>query len=431
MSSVSRLRRPSQDQLISPQQGRKVLSPRASAALLRTPGHDCSTIKADNVAQKVMARLGHSLQRFAISFGWECLTVRGKTRYNGGRTYCGQGKCEAAHAALSPTLYDDKLQRVQKELEKSPFSVIKEISKLYLLRRFSLSETDKENLSHSSQEKRIKSFTEITGRLSRRQRKGSIADSSLEKTRNATYSNPRSSNRFDCYLERTLRKVEDELADECASHSKAPEEALAALIKVYSELLEKAVFHLEEEKKDMEEFSSAWDRLIEAQKALEKAKPSEKISTFKDYKSAITAYLDLYQTRQAHQKQGVSRQKSLMKALKQEQSLRLLKHIKGMNALDSDWFAKNQRHLKTSEKIVGCFQKAALDITLRHEEAQLQQNEMPRTAVEVHEFVKNTLGVKDSQGNLITPTKTPLGKELAETLRRPEELTCRTSLTFS
>jgi len=109
----------------------------------------------------------------------------------------------------------------------------------------------------------------------------------------------------------------------------------------------------------------------------------------------------------------------------------LLKHIKGMNALDSDWFAKNQRHLKTSEKIVGCFQKAALDIKLRHEEAQLQQNEMPRDAAEVHEFVKNTLGVKDPQGNLITPTKTPLGKTLAETLRRPEELTCRTSLTFS
>lgn len=399
---------------------RRVLTPGRTATLLRTPGHDCSTVHEGNTAQKVMARIAFSLQRFSIAFSWDCITSRGRTRFNGGGTRCGAGKCEAAHAALSPTLYDDKIKRIEEHLNTTPFDKLDTISQMYITHRFTLEAEHLKALSDENPKTRLGCFQRFVRRLSLRQRKGSIADTQLEKNRNATYSNPRASNRVDCYLEKCLRIKEDELAASCSENALEPEEALVQLLTEYERLLEMAKNNLEAEQNNLQLFEKAWQELLTCQAQLSVVRDDDAYhQTWTLYLQKANTYLTLYNSRNAKHEEGVPGHNALMKHLKQHQSpyvLKMLSHQEGLSAAQAKaWLVQHIKHLCIPMDREP-FAAAHLDVALRLKEVITQQSQLPNTRQELHAFVKSTLGIQNSQGAVITPSKEQMATMITELL---------------
>lgn len=418
-----RSRIPQQSGFYSPV-GRKVLSPSKTATLLRTPGHNCEEIAELNTAYKVMARLAFSLQRFTMSFAWECMTFRGRTRYNGGTTHCGHGKCEAGHAALSPTLYDNKLQLVHNELGINSFQELTLSSQTYMQVRFTLEPTDIQQLSDPDAAIRLKCFDRLVSHLSPRERKGSIVGSSVEFLRNATYSNPRDSNRVDCYLERHLRKIEDVLSSQCTSSDLEPEEALTKLIQEYKALLEIAHRNLREESVDIVRFQESWRGLIQSYENLLNQQDEEGYKdAFTEYLNQAQRYLKLYRARINTKQMGVPKQGALMDTLKRNQSPRVLEHViknppQGKQAIE-EWLQMHNKHLIVylADKE---FSEARVSIDRRCLEGSIQLQQMPTNHDQIHDFVKNNLSEELSEGGtLITPTKPEIVKIMSAVLTRP------------
>jgi hypothetical protein len=414
--------RSSLDEVVFSPVGRKQLTPSKTATLLRTPGHNCQEIVERNTAHKVMARLAFSLHRFTMSFAWECMTFRGRTRYNGGTTHCGQGKCEAGHAALSPTVYDNKLALVRSEFGMKSFQELKLSSQTYMQGRFTLAPTDIQQLSDPDIAIRLKCFDHLVSRLSRRARKGSIADSPLELLRNATYSNPRDSNRVDCYLERYLRKIEDVLSNQCTSGQLAPEAALTTLIEEYKNLLEIAHTNLKEEHESMITFQESWRGLIQSHAdLLNQQEDKGAHDALREYLDRAEIYLTLYRVRVNRKQMGVSKQRALMETLKQKQSPRVLADaIKnppaGREAIE-EWLKMHAKHL-IFYRADAEFTEARVSIDRRCLEVRIQLEQMPLNHDQIHDFVKYNLSEKpNEEGTLVTPTKEVIVKVANATFR--------------
>lgn len=391
---------------------RKILTPSKSASLIGQAGHHCDHVDEDSTLTKVQTRFAYSIHRFAMAFSWGCETSRGRTQYNGARAHCGVGKCEAAHAALSPTLYDDMLDRVSEQFKTKKFTELGEISKIYMEQRFALKEADITALSDQNSVNRSRTFKVIIKRLTPQERKGSFVGTSVEFQRNATYNNPKSSNRLDCYLERVLRTVEDNLAKKCQNKEVTPEEALLELQKEYNQLLDIAFHDLNKDNTRVLELHECWLALTKSQTAFQDIGDTTK---FKAYIQNVEAYIKAYDARKNEPLKGAPKLQAMMDYFRHKQSYHVLKGLLRENKISIDqakiYFSQNKHHLQISSEDEVKFEEGELEIRKRLDEVKIQKNAIDVPPLDLHYMFKSMFGTK--QGPIL---KTPSHNEVAQRL---------------
>ena len=90
--------------------GRKEIGTEQSASLTREPEHDCFKFDEFAAAEKAVRRIWGMYIRLCATFYLDCKTWRGKTELVGAVSHCGQ--CHGSHWCLTPSLYDDKIERI-------------------------------------------------------------------------------------------------------------------------------------------------------------------------------------------------------------------------------------------------------------------------------------------------------------------------------
>lgn len=398
----------------SPKSSRKILTPSKSATLTRSQTHDCETLDITHTTNKVATRLMHSLFRFSLAHVYQCTTWRGTTHLNGAKSTC--GSCEAAHAALSPTLYDDILQNIHDQLKSKNFNELNSALQSYLESRFDLSEDDKNKLACVKKEDREKHLSELMSRLTLQERKGSFVNTPTEHQRNATFENHRSSNKVDCYLEHHLRPLEDKLANECKTEEKTPIQALEELQKVHRELLEIALKNIKDEQLLLDDFHANFSQLITAEIVLD-AKSDDK--TFLAFKGHIEKYQKSYEAFFTKRK-GAPRFKSFNKLIDSEQSPYALQAIHTTNNLRSsrNRYEIYKRFLKNTSCIDDHFEAAQKELDRRAVEAENQLKILCQNTDDIKAMLKYQFGTKDDHGILRTPTKADIANALNPLLTR-------------
>lgn len=387
---------------------RKKLSPTKTATMTQDIGHNCLILNINNIFGKVTSRLIHSLSRFYISYSLSCTTWRGPTYLNGSSSTC---DCESAHAALSPTLYDNLLSAIVEKLQSKSLDQLDPQSQKYLSIRFKLTADDKTKLSSQTASKRTSHITHIISRLSSMEQQGTFVNTPTGYARNATYENPRASNRFDCYLEQHLRPLEDRLADECETGAKIPSVALQELTDEYKKLIDQAVVNLKKDTACINQLQTAFEKMLENQSKLEKDIDSTQALT--DYVSSVEEYLKAHQARFKQKVPGAPSHKQLNTHLDQTQSLYILKQV--VIHKSTEYFIENKRFLKTAINSKDKFKIATDDITTRTVEAEHQlkilSQQLPEDAKTMTKYL---FGKKDANGEVPTPSKEAVATTLLE-----------------
>ncbi len=392
----------------SPKLSRRILSPSKSATLVRPQTHDCESLETDHTINKVAVRLFHTLFRFSLAHAYNCTTSRGTTHLNGAKSTC--GGCEAAHAALSPTLYDDILKIVQKELGNKSLNELNHSLQNYLEARFSLSENDKQKLASEKKEDREKLLSELMSSLTLQEAKGSFVNTATEHQRNATFENPRSSNKIDCYLESHLRPLEDKLANECTIDVKTPIQALEELQKMHRELLEIALKNIKAKQLLLNDFHDSFTQLSDAEIRLE-AQADDK--TFIEFKDCIGKY-QLSRNAFFTKLQGAPNFNSFKRQINSEQSPHVLQKIAIIEDLLSSrkHYETYKRFLKNSPDTETLFTTTKTELERRALEAENQLKVLSQNTDDIKNMLKQQFGTKDNLGILKTPTKSDIAKAI-------------------
>jgi hypothetical protein len=398
---------------------RQLLTPSKSASLIGKTGHHCDHVDEESTLTKTETRLMYSIHRFAIAYAWGCTTSRGRTQYNGARAHCGISQCEAAHAALSPTLHDDMLQKVSEQFNTKTFSGLDEISKIYMQKRFAMNEKDMQSLDDQNGKTRLTNFQVIVKRLIPQEAKGSFVGTSVEFQRNATYNNPKSSNRLDCYLERELRGLEDQLAQECTDQTIDPEGAILRLQKKYDDLLSSASRDLTAASNRLVQLSKAWQDLITMQNKLQDSLSLLPSQPFADYIQRVKAYLKAYDVLKNQPLKGAPKLQTMMNYFRCQQSYYVLKGVERLGEANSDkgkdYFFKNKHHLKISNGDMAKFEEGILEIKKRLKEVEIQSEVIKSTPEDIHLMFKSMFG-KKQEAILKTPLQPDVAARLVETL---------------
>lgn len=398
----------------TPKKSRKPLTPSKSASRFEET-HNCKLLNTAHIADKVVARLILSLNRFALAYSFNCETKRGFTQLNGAISSC--GGCHAAHAALSPKLYDSILQVVRTTILEKGFNQLNPAEKGYLTKRFNLSEEDRQKLASEDSITRIETFDEHASKLSDSEKRSSFAGTSADHSRNATFENPISSNRFDSYLEAHLRPLEDDLAEQCCRGDKTPEQALLELQNKYRELLETAIINLHTDLNNLENLHEAWDLLIERQKGLENGS-----SIFSSYLEAVANYQTALQLRfQKPKLQGTPSLKWLEEYLKDNQSPQVLKDLFKI-VKPAVHFKLNKRFLKTPDDADQQFNKGKEEVERRLTEALHQLDHVQNSPDAVKRMLKYSFGERDSEGLVKTPDKSAMTRRFIELIPQKSDI---------
>lgn len=387
----------------TPVKSRAALPLDKTATRTRENGHDCTLVDTAILAEKVVARLFHSLTRFALDYSFNCETSRETTHINGDHSSC--GGCQAAHAALSCKLYDKIHQIAKASLQEKSFDQLPPAYQGYLNTCFKLTSDDLASLRSENTDERMDVFELHAELMDPRKKKMLFSGTSLEWERAGTYENPTSSNRFDCFLERHLRPIEDDLARRCSEGEITPVDALVELQDAYCNLVEKAIPNLKADLNSLKDLQEAWDKMIELQKEVTS-------QNFETYLEAVDQYLALYKSRFSKKTKaesiGIPSLDSLKSHLRDTQSYNILKNLqKNRNFL----FYKTSKHfLKTSQNASEEFSKAEKDIERRLIEAANQIDQLHHTRDQIEDMYKYSFGKQDNDGNLTLPTK----EEVAE-----------------
>ncbi|MDP1608881.1 MAG: hypothetical protein Q8L98_06170 [Chlamydiales bacterium] len=421
---------------------RGILPPDITASVDSVENHDCSQVNVENSIVKVTARLFFSQFRFYVAHVWECSTIRGPTLYNGAQSHCG-GKCQAAHAALAPTLYDDKLERVIQLVKDVGYRELSKTDQTYLKNRFVLDKAQEKLLSHKDESKRFEHMMWIVSRLKTMERKGSFINTSIGFARNATFANPAASNRVDCYLERSLQPLEKELSEECRTSTKLPKEALNELFLKHRELLVNLQNRLPVGESNLLAFQTAWENLVTSQaqfveiltasdlypqktdeetvaftpSLLKSLADDPKIkASFEAYMKSVEEYRKMTAERSSHPGEGVPKLENLQKnQLDNLQSPYILKHLSNFyekNGIQRalSYFITKEMSLKIpsvedTQKIEESFKEGIDEINRRAIETKAQLSIFEKDFKEIHELMNMTWGHKNENGFFCTPTK--------------------------
>jgi hypothetical protein len=392
--------------------GRATLSPSKTPTRTRDKKHDCSVLDIDHILNKTAVRLLLSLLRFGFAYAFECSTKRGPTRFNGASSSC--GKCEAAHAALCPSLHDNMLEIISKHLEAKAFDQLDLSKQKYLQARFKLTNEDEKKLSSLNAQERLLHLEQIFSRLTQRERQGTFVGTPTEQIQNSTFENPCASNRLDCSLEKELRALEDTLAEECTKNTKRPRDALLELQAKYCEIVTEAIINLKQDLILIDNLEKAWDQLIASQSQLEAlaSKPDEQSKEFENYLKSVDNYLKALDARFPKKLPRTPSLKFLKNYLSM-QSEYILRQIAKKQVLER--FNQTPGFLKIPENPSDSkaqFKEAKDEISRRLVEAENQLKVLDKTPDEVKAMEKYLFGEKNEAGVVVTPTKKQTEKSL-------------------
>ena len=347
--------------------GRQVLTPSQSASMVQDEGHNCTHLNTEHTGVKVTARLCLSLFLFTFAYALNSTISRGPTRLNGSQAHCG-GTCQSAHAALTPSLCDDMLVQIGKKLGEVAFHSLDVIHRKYLERRFKLSEEDIGLLSSEDKHVRSAHLEKIISRLTMKEKWGTYIDTPTDFARNVTYDNHCDSNRFDIYLEKHLRKKEDNLAKLCTANEITPIEALEQLQTEYRKVVDVAISSLKAKKAAIAALRQAHNELMVT-----------KIES-EEYFSKVDSYLNFFHDF-FEKKQGAPGLKKLKTKLTSHPSQAVLK--KASSEKSVVYVTNNARQLLPLEKAENKFNKAERTIERRLKEAERQILVLHQTTDEI------------------------------------------------
>lgn len=395
----------------TPKKTRAVLPAELTASKVREDGHDCTKLDTQNVHDKVTARLVLSLDRFALTYSFHCKTTRGVTHLNGAQSSC--GGCHAAHAALSGKLYDNILEVVKAALCEKEFNQLAPSYQGYLKRRFELTEKDLQNLSSEDQDDRIRTFEKHASKLSGHEKKRSFIGTDAEFQRSVTFENRIASNHFDSFLESKLRKIEDELDEECRLGNKTPIEALIELQESYRKTVENAIQSLKADLDNLENLHEAWKTLLERQKGLTPA-------TFASYLVAVDNYLAAHRVRFKKTKlEGTATLEALEWYLKDNQSPTVLRELQTNR--NASYYKLNKRFLKIPEDSAEQFALAQSELEGRLTEACYQLDGLHNSPDDIKRMLKYGYGKQDEAGVVKTPDKSTIAENFNSLPRKGKE----------
>ncbi len=390
---------------------RRVLDPTATPSIIRTPDHDCHQINPENTRIKVVQRVWNTYFRMQVAAVYTCSTWRGTTRYNGAVAHC---KCHAAHSSLAPTLYDDKLQLVAATILENGFQALTPTSNKYFSHRFELDTPAKKQLIDADTPER--KLQELFQQLSLRQKKGSFVDTEAEEKRNATFQNPSESNRLDCHLEYHLRPFEDLLAEDCRKQAKTPVLCTQELVQKHIQLLDQAVQNIKIRQDDYEQFLKVHKELYTLSLELSPL-PSDRITNeqCKAFVEKVREFLTLKGKLLSPLPGAPHLDEFIRFFLEKTPYYTLRKISKDFDDLPIDVFLPNFHSLLPSiqlSPIVQDVEGKKVDIQNRHEEAQIQLDELKSIQTTIPSFDMLFFGKTDEHGVRQAPTK----EEIADTL---------------
>lgn len=260
------------------------------------------------VAHKLALRIIDSFFRFSINYYLKCHTWRGRTEFIGAHSH--RDGHEGSHAAITNNLCSNKIEIVRSNLLQTGRATPK--TARYLKNTLQLTSPEKEILMQKMPKKTIDAFFD---RLSVYQLRHPFSNTHLEKVLNATVDDPGSWNRIDASLEDPLKKLEDQLADECTQKIKTPTEAAEILIQKHLELIPMRSKNIELRKAQLQEFS---EKNQEAETLLSKLKtllPEE--TSEEEYHQLIKTIKKLLELRAALVKKNLKGASSFEKIVRE------------------------------------------------------------------------------------------------------------------
>ncbi len=352
--------------------------------------HNCKMVNGAITTAKVFARQMHSLNRFELASIFHCKTERRKTHLNGAHSSC--GGCQSAHAALSCKLNDNILQIALETLKIKKFSELEPNYQRYLTSRFNLSERQLNSPD------RVRILEKKINSLSEPQKRSSFIGTSVELERAGIYDNPIDCNRFDIYLEATLRPLEDQLAEKCRTGELTPVEALIQLQDEYRRLVLVAIDHLKPDLNRLDDLQEAWDDMIAKQQS----------DDFKSYLPAVDRYLKAFKARFKDRLSGTPRLTVLKKYLVDTQPRYVLNELR--NNKSRDYFELSEHHLQIPTDSAAQFLAARESIERRLTEAYFQLDGLYNTPADIERLLKYSYGKKDKDGVMQLPDKERIGE---------------------
>lgn len=440
---------------------RIILTPSKTPSLHTIPGeHDCFAVDAEKTAAKVTMRFFFSAFRFALAYSWHCHTWRGSTLENGAKSSCG-GLCQAAHAALTPNLQDDRLEIILKELTEMPFDKITPEHQSYFESRFSLTAEDLLELQDESPQKRKTRAQTIINRLQPKEHTSTFANTRISMVLNTTFGNPRASNRIDCALEKILRPLEDALTEQCRNEEINPKEALSELQDRYKSLLKDLWSKLETGQEDLTALANSYEELrrseldlfaeikacnleiarkkftrnsskevsppnISFESMLETIDPKQRaalIHKISICKEKAKRYRSCFDKRFSEATGGVPALEQLKKSLQLHQPTSILKVIfKDSEEPEEtlELLLARASHLNADKEFAEEFKAAQEEIQRRQDEVSAQMSVAFTDFDHIHTLVKQELYQKrpSSEGPLQTPTKQDLNQKFLSFIKK-------------
>lgn len=359
--------------------------------------HDCSVLNTDHTGVKVTARLCLSLFLFAFAYAMDANITRGTTRLNGSQAHCG-GTCQSAHAALTPTLCDDMLLQIGQKLGEGSFQSLDLIHQKYLKKRFKLTDEDIKNLSSDDKTIRSAHLEKIISRLTMHEKWGTYIQTPTDFSRNVTYDNHASSNRVDMYLEKRLRKKEEQLAKRCTTNEIKPMQALEELQTKYRKLIDKAIVALHSKKEALQTLREKHNELMKSDMTSE-----DLITKVNAYLASFSAFFE--------KKKGAPNFKSFKQELTYQPSQNVLNVVAKIRQIDP---LSLKKQLVPLENIEIKFQEAEEEIDRRLIEAKRQELVLHQTAEEIKTMFKSLFPVRNDDGDLVTPSKDHLQQHMID-----------------
>jgi hypothetical protein len=356
--------------LTSPRKSRTVSCISASFSYTREPKHSCLEVDQQSTALRTTVRLVHSLFRFSIASAFECETRRGKTVLNGSNASC--GGCHALHAAFTPKLRDDMLDKTALRLKNVGFNRLQTFEQEYLRRRLGLTKDDESSLSTETRNSTIDSFLKL---IPQDLRSSSFHSSQVNFSRNATFENPKSSNRLDSHIEKSLRTYEDKLALECSYEAFTPSQALIFLQTRYKKELDETLQDMKCDLLILEHLQKCLSQLIECEKKLDGLEsPSVEFNReFVNFHRLAKQYLSAFNMRFEAKLKGAPGFKELKQYLREQQPIYTLTRIttESLEGAKGIYLA-SRRHLKQPSDFGAEFIKAKEELSRRIVDAEIQ-----------------------------------------------------------
>lgn len=228
---------------------RREIGTALSATITREKGHICQIPEEKMAAEKAVRRAWGIYIRHCISGFLDCKTWRGRTELVGASSHC--GGCEGSHWSLTPTLCDDKIERIinriiQLKGETTPRS------KLYCKTVLGFEDKEFAQLKENGDAASITAFIKKHTKPGQWHR--SYKGSSFENQANSTVENHALSNRVDSMMEKKLRSIEDQINADVFEKKLSPEEGTQKVLQSLEEYFTKSLAALKDRKGKIERF---------------------------------------------------------------------------------------------------------------------------------------------------------------------------------